>query len=83
MQQLTFTQEEIDNMKGFAKFVAEKARFSDLDWADAVQLARFNGFVVAHIRKMQDHVMELSRIVEPVEETESASKSRGRGRGSK
>lgn len=80
MADLTFTQEEVDNMKSFAKFIAEKAKFDGLDWADAVQLARFNGFVVSHIKKMQDHIMELTRIVEQTQPEKSGEKQKGRGK---
>lgn len=56
-----FTEEDVKNLQTFAKFVADRAQF-DVDWSEAVMLAKFQVFFSQHIKKVNDHIMELRAV---------------------
>lgn len=59
-----FSKEDVLNMQGFAKFISEKGKFN-LDWAESIQLAKYSGFITEIIKKINDHIIELERVIEP------------------
>lgn len=61
---MTFRQDDVDNLKGFLQFVADRAVFRDLDWADAIQLTRYREFSTGLLRRINAHVMELRSVVD-------------------
>ncbi len=77
MSQLTFRDDDVSNLKNFLEFVRDKGKFQ-LDMAEAVQLTKYVQFLQEHIRKVNAHVMELARIIEPApsESSESTKKSK-------
>lgn len=60
---MSFTDEDTKNLKGFLEFVSEKAEFR-LDWAEALQLAKYRHYCHELIKKVHSHVMELKRVEE-------------------
>lgn len=74
-KQVTFTEEDVRNLQGFLQFVADRAVFRDLDWADAIQLSKYRAYTANLLRLLNDHIMELRAVVEPAE-TESTTTSK-------
>lgn len=63
-KQLTFSREDADFMEAFGKFIAQKARM-DLTVPEVIQ---FHKYLVQYnqlTRKIDSHIMELIRVVEP------------------
>lgn len=77
MAQLTFTEEEMKNLKGLMEFIRDKSRFN-LSMDEAVQLYRYAVFMQSHIKKVNDHIMEFRGMVQAdsVEEAKSSKKAK-------
>ncbi len=58
-----FTEEDVKNLTSFAQFIAEKAKF-EVDWAESVQLAKYNVFIRDLAKKINSHIMELTKVTE-------------------
>ena len=58
-----FTEDDSKNLRAFAEMVSSKAKF-ELDWAEAVQLAKYYPFVQGLVKKINDNVLELRSIRE-------------------
>ena len=59
-----FTEEDAKDLANFCNFVSKHAKF-DVDWAEAVMLAKYSQFVQQLVKKIKDHVVELERVIEP------------------
>lgn len=70
-----FTDDDVKNLRNFAEMVSTKAKF-ELDWADAVQLAKYYSFIQGLVRKINDNVMELRAIHTPAPESTASKKSK-------
>jgi hypothetical protein len=73
MAQLTFSEEEVKNLKGLMEFIRDKTRFN-ISMDEAVQLYRYAMFMQSHIKKVNDHIMEFRGMVQ-ADTVEDASKS--------
>ena len=61
--QLTFTEEDVKNLKTFLEFLRDHASFK-VDLEEALRLGKYVAFMHAHMRKVNDHVMELVKVHE-------------------
>jgi hypothetical protein len=59
----TFRDEDVKNLKGFLEFVRDKASFK-VDLEECLMVNKYVAFMQGHIRKVNDHVMELVRVIE-------------------
>lgn len=70
-----FTEDDVKDLVGFAEFVAKKAKF-ELDWAEAVQLTKYQMFLKDLAKKINDHVIELKQVIQTEEEQKKSKKSK-------
>lgn len=68
-----FTEDDVKNLRGFAELVTQKGKF-ELDWSEAIQLAKYYSFIQGLVKKLNDNVMELRSIREP--EPKSSTKKK-------
>lgn len=68
-----FTEDDVRNLKSFAEMVSSKAKF-ELDWAEAIQLAKYYSFVQGLVRKINDNVIELRAVHTPASEPKEKKK---------
>ena len=59
-----FTEDDAKDLANFCNFVSKHAKF-EVDWADAVMLAKYSQFVRQLVKKIRDHVVELEQVIEP------------------
>ena len=75
---MQFTEEDVRNLQGFLQFIAERGKF-ELDWAEAIQLARYRQFGTDLLKKVNGHIMELRSVQEaPPEAPSTRGKKSGK-----
>jgi len=63
MDQMTFTEQEVKDLTEFANLIIQKARF-DMNPKEIFEFAEKYKKFVAHIKKCEDHIMELKAVTE-------------------
>ncbi len=63
MEQITFEEKEIADMRDFINFVAANAKY-ELNTPDIFKYSKLYSSAVKTLKKMDDHVLELKQVIE-------------------
>ena len=75
MSQMTFTEAEVTEMVNCYNFFYNKAKWNFESTKEAMELHKHIRMWATHIKKMEDHIMELRQILENKEKEASSETS--------